>query len=374
MNLREKKGPFEPSAEPPTGDGSGAEGQTEYTRETPLLDESGNLLARGWARRNVFKYDRSHVRRRGRLKEWDYFQLSDGKLMAQICFANIAIGSCASACLVDLTTGEVLVQDSCIVPFTRNRFLLPDNGDRTNSFHFAHGRTQLSIDTDYENRVRTLHYKGRAKGKPVDFSFTMSLLEDHENITIVMPFPASPEQFFMTTKQNCMPCEGKVDHGDRSWALRREETFAVMDWGRGLWPHNNEWYWGNGAQRVVDDQGNAHLFGFEITWKIGDESHATETCLFFDGRAHKIGAVDVREFPGDKGWRETWEFTSEDGRFDMTMTPFQDYHSGFILGRLVGMESHQVHGMWNGRVVLDDGTELEIENMYAFCEYMRNAW
>ena len=32
--------------------------QTEYTEETPLLSSDGTLLVKGWARRNVFSYER----------------------------------------------------------------------------------------------------------------------------------------------------------------------------------------------------------------------------------------------------------------------------------------------------------------------------
>lgn len=40
----------------------------------------------------------------------------------------------------------------------------------------------------------------------------------------------------------------------------------------------------------------------------------------------------------------------------------------------VGMLTHQVHGLWNGTVTLDDGTVLEIKDMYAFCEKVYNKW
>jgi hypothetical protein len=147
-----------------------------------------------------------------------------------------------------------------------------------------------------------------------------------------------------------------------------------MDWGRGVWPHNCEWYWGNGSTYLYDKDGNRHTFGFEITWLIGDDSNATETCLFYDGKAHKIGRVDVNEFPGKKGWTEPWEFVSEDGRFNLTLTPFYDDASGFIIKKLAGTKCHQAHGYYNGTVTLDDGTVLEIKDMYGFCEYVVNAW
>ena len=37
--------------------------QTEYTKPTPLLKADGTLNAKGWARHNVFEYDRSKVKK-----------------------------------------------------------------------------------------------------------------------------------------------------------------------------------------------------------------------------------------------------------------------------------------------------------------------
>ena len=115
------------------------------------------------------------------------------------------------------------------------------------------------------------------------------------------------------------------------------------------------------------------MFGFEITWGIGCEDNATETCLFWDGKAQKIGSVDVETFPKGR-YMEPWKFVSEDGRFNLTMTPYYDHHSDMNVLKIVRLHSHQVHGLWNGTVTLDDGTVVEIKDMYAFCEYVENKW
>ena len=73
-----------------------------------LLGPDGRLLAAGWARHNVFDYDRSRVRHSLRRKEWDFYQISDGHYMVQISFANISLGGYASAVLVDLKEGKTL--------------------------------------------------------------------------------------------------------------------------------------------------------------------------------------------------------------------------------------------------------------------------
>lgn len=340
--------------------------QKEITERTTLLNPDGTLAVNGWARRNLFDYDRKCVRPRSRLKEWDYYQMSDGHYIVQLNFFNITLASAATAMILDMKTGKQIAS-ATVTLGTRRRHLLPLVSDTPNFFRFDKGHTHLEFDTSKEHRK--LLFATRLHGKPFKMRFDLYYGADDENITIVTPFDGKPTHFFMTTKKNCMECEGKVTYGNREFVFERDKSFAVLDWGRGVWPHKNEWYWGNGSTRI-----DGKLFGFELTWKIGDETDATETCLFYDGKAHKIGAVDVEKFPGDNGWMNPWHFTSDDGRLDVTMTPFYDHKTGVVLLGQLGMKCHQVHGLWNGKAVLDDGTEIKIENMYAFCEYVVNAW
>ena len=103
--------------------------QKEYTDPTPLLAEDGSLLAKGWARKNVFQYDRNRVKHVLRRKEWDFYQISDGHFMAQVSFANISLGGYASAVLVDLNAGKTI--SSSMAPFIggKDRYVLPSRGD-----------------------------------------------------------------------------------------------------------------------------------------------------------------------------------------------------------------------------------------------------
>ncbi len=346
--------------------------QTEYTEETPLLGDDGTLIAKGWARHNVFKYDRLKSTPNNRKKEWDFYQLSNGKFMVQISFANISIGGYISAVLIDLKNKKTIV--SAMSPFLggKNKFAPPPRGDEPNNFKAKIGAAEFEFDT--KENSRTLYFKMKLKDKYVICHFQMDIMENLENITTVLPFDGLNTKYFMTTKQNCMPCEGTFEYGDEVYEFKKDDTFACLDWGRVNTPYQMVWYWGNGSSYITDESGNKHIFGFEITWGIGDESNATETCLFYDGKAHKIGAVDVKTFPKPDKYMQPWEFVSEDGRFNLTMTPFYDHHSDMNVLNLARMHSHQVHGMWNGDVTLDDGTKLEIKDMYAFCEYVENKW
>ena len=340
--------------------------QTEYTAPTALLAEDGTLLAKGWARHNVFDYDRTRsvpVRHR---KEWDFYQISDGKYMVQVSFANISLGGYASATLVDLSTGKVIASPTAVFLGGRDKYVLPAKGDVPHSYEFRFGGATFAVQAG--ERTRTVRFCMQ----DVECAFTMDVLPHHENITTVLPFAGHPTHYFMTTKQNCMPTEGYYRVGDSTVTFDKRATFCVLDWGRVNTPYRLVWYWGNGSAYLRDEEGNEHLFGFEITWGIGDESHATETCLFLDGKAYKFGAVDVRTFPKPDRYLEPWVFESEDGKFNLTMTPTLDHHSDLNV-LVMRMHTHQVHGLWNGDVEID-GKRYEIMDMYAFCEYVENRW
>jgi hypothetical protein len=346
--------------------------QTEIKEKTPLLCEDGvlNPSAVGWARRCLIEYDRERIPKklRFRRKEWDFYQISNGEWMVQLNFANISVAAAASFGLVNLRSGESCSAEE-IELFTQNR-LLPTSVTAESPSHFEYRKNKTHLLFDVKENGRTLDFSGKTKnGKTVEAHFEASYPSDNESITITTPFDCDRRRFFLTTKFNCMPTDGYVKIGGETITFDRKNTYTVLDWGRGVWPHKNYWYWGNGTKEI-----NGKLFGFEMTWGIGNTSAATETCVFYDGKANKIGAVDVETPPKINGYMKPWVFKSDDGKFDLKMTPYYDHESGALVLGLIGLKSHQVHGYFNGSVTLDDGTVLEVKDMYAFCEYVENLW
>ena len=344
--------------------------QTEYTESTPLLAPDGTLLAKGWARKNVFEYNRDYVKT-GIMsrKEWDFYNITDGKMQMLVSFANINIGGYVAAKLVDLKTGEVII-DAIQYFIGGKKHIPPAKGDAVNRFKDKIGSAEFDFNT--KETERTLWFKKLHKGKKVECNVQMDIMPGLENITTVLPFEGDKTKYFMTTKQFCMPCEAVFRIDDFTYEFSKDEAFCTLDWGRVNTPHEMVWYWGSASTYIPDENGVKHLLGFEITWAIGDESNATETCILYDGKVHKFGAVDVEKFPKDR-FMEEWKFISEDGRFNMTMTPTLDNHTDadFLIGR---MNCHQIFGVWNGDVTLDDGKKIEIKDLFTFCEYVENRW
>lgn len=350
--------------------------QVEYTEPTKLLADDGKVLVKGgWARHIVFDYDRKVAHPQWRGKEWDFYQICNGKYMVQISCANISIGGYCSGCIVQVdgkNKEKFFKQRFTLFLGGKNKVVLPENGEKPAVWEFNQQGTYFKEDNTAKNS-RTIYFKGGE----VEAEFQMDLFDEHQSCVTVTPFKRKGEyledRFFMTMKQNCMPTAGYFKVGDEKFEFSKDDTFTVLDWGRGVWPHKEVWYWGNMSTYLEDAEGKKHVFGFEITWGIGNEDNGTATCLFYDGIAHKIGSVDVDVFPKPDKYMEPWHFVSEDGRLDITMTPVYDHHSDMNAG-VARMHSHQVHGRWNGYAILDDGTKLEIKDKYAFCEYVENKW
>jgi Protein of unknown function (DUF2804). len=99
--------------------------QIEYTTETTMHDDNGKLLVKGWARRNYFDYDRNKVTPKNRRKEWDFYQISNGKYMVQLSFANISFGGYVSASLIDIQNGKIIANPMAIFLGGKNKYVLP---------------------------------------------------------------------------------------------------------------------------------------------------------------------------------------------------------------------------------------------------------
>lgn len=337
--------------------------QTEIKEKTSLLNAEGNVLKPGYCKTNLYEYDRRAIRAHpSRIKEWDFYQISDSRYTLQMVFADISLGGAGIFTLFDRKTEERYEQLSLSL-LTFGRLGLEANAEEDHDLSRKSPGFEMGLVK--RGRRRWLTYQGRIKGQAARAEIELTEFPEHESLVMAVPFDKSG-QFYYNQKMNCMPAKGVITIGDKNIAFSPDDAFCVLDWGRGVWPYKESWYWGNGSCWL-----DGKIFGFEIGWGFGDMSAATENMLFYDGKAHKIAKVYLDKNAND--WMKPWVFSSDDGRFSLTMTPTFDNFTSTRVGP-VGNICHQVFGNWNGNVVLDDGRVLEIKDMLAFCEFSDNRW
>jgi hypothetical protein len=144
-----------------------------------------------------------------------------------------------------------------------------------------------------------------------------------------------------------LACEGYAVIGETRIDFSKEDTFATLDWGRGVWTYNNTWYWASASGLLGETK-----FGFNLGYGFGDTSNASENMLFYNNRAHKLDQVTFR-IPknGEYDYLKPWNFTSSDGRFEMDFEPILDRHADMNLLVLASFQ-HQVFGRFTGTAVL----------------------
>ncbi len=340
--------------------------QVEITEITKLLDKSGSLVKPGFCKNNLYVYKRDAIKANPlRIKEWDFYQLSNQRYTMQMTVADISIGGGGCFTLIDRLTGE-RVDKLNMSPLTMGRIGLPENTEKP---HIIKNKgVCFNLQICVQKQMRCIKFKGFGlKGEPIEVDIKAGVPDGLESLVMAVPFKEKGH-FYLNQKINSMPAEGYIQAGTKRAEFNPQRDFLILDWGRGVWPYKCSWYWGNGSTRLPDGS----VFGFEIGWGFGDMSAATENMLFYNGKGHKICHVYLKK--DDKDWMKPWHFTSDDGRFEMTMTPeYDNYTSSRVLG-LVGNRCHQVFGKWNGTAVLDDGTKLNIKDMLAFCEFSDNRW
>jgi hypothetical protein len=137
--------------------------QIEYTEKTPLLSPDGKLLAKGWARRNVFEYNRDYVKK-GIIsrKEWDFYTITDGRMQLLVSFANINIGGYVGCKLTDLQTGEIIA-DAVSYFAGGNKHVPPAKGDVPNRFKEKIGKAEVLKLVMSECEIDFNHYPHSAE-------------------------------------------------------------------------------------------------------------------------------------------------------------------------------------------------------------------
>ncbi len=347
--------------------------QNEINKETNLLDVKGNIAEPGWARKSLYKYDRSAIRAPGfRIKEWDYYCVMSAEYGLALTAADNGYMGFFAVTLFDFrncseTSGTVMT----LLPL--GKYGMPSSTD-TGDVFVDERAIRMSFVHEGRKKVLRLDYPAFDKGRGITAELELfPPAEDYDRMVIATPFNKRG-RFYFNEKHNCLKARGKIESGDFKYVFgadKSSKAMAVLDWGRGVWTYKNTWYWGSASGEV-----DGVPFGFNIGYGFGNTTAATENALFYNGRAHKLEHVSFNipgESEGNERYMEPWKFTSSDGRFEMDFEPVLDRFSDTNV-IIIRSSQHQVFGRFSGRAVLDDGKIIDLKDFPGFAEKVFNRW
>jgi len=341
--------------------------QHEILNSAPLLDKQGNIAEPGYAKILLPIYDRNRIKAPGfRIKEWDYYYVGNDHFGLALTVADNSYMGLDSVTFFNFD--EVYeITASFMSFFTFGKKKLPSSSLNGN---IRVVKKNYIIEFTHKDQQRILDFKVEnfSKGQPLVGRLILSNIPK-ESMVIATPFD-KPKHFYFNQKINCMRAEGSVTLAGKAYPFKPESSFAVLDWGRGVWTYKNTWYWGS-ASGVVD----GISFGFNIGYGFGNTKAATENMVIYNGKAHKLSEVTfhIPMKDGHEDYLKPWKFSSDDGRFEMDFIPILDRSSKTSL-LILKSDQHQVFGRFSGSVKLDDGKIIHIKDFMGFAEKVANKW
>lgn len=335
-------------------------------KEGDLLNEDGNLNEAGYAFDLVKKYDRSKIKaKKLRIKEWDYYYVGNKDYGLALTIADNSYMGLISVSFLDFVRKKDITK-SVMKFFTKGKLNLPSSSKEGDVSYFS---KNVDVSFVHENGKRHLKVRYKNFSDKKDLRADIYLEETNEgSMVIATPFKKS-KHFYYNQKINLLRSSGYMKFGEQLIDLS-ENTFGVLDWGRGVWTYSNTWYWSS-----LNSSYKGHRIGFNLGYGFGDTSAASENMFFYDDKAYKFTDVHF-DIPiskyGNDDYLKEWKFRSATGDINLTFTPVLNRHANMNLLFLKSLQN-QVFGLFSGYFLLE-GKEIYFENLPGFAEKVSNRW
>jgi len=337
--------------------------ENKLERRMDLLDGQGCITNPGYATKMLYNYNKENIKANPfALKEWDFYQIYIGDYVLKMTIGNISYIANFSAELFNVVTKENY-SFSRMKPLPLKSIEMPNDPEQPSLICVEGKDYTMSFEVGEMHRHLKLTARDDKIGV-IDIDIVLNNDVNNEKMVIATPFEKKTK-FYLNCKENYFGGEGTIQFGQRRVELDENST-AVLDWGRGVWPFSQEWFWGNGS--AIIEGGN---FGFNIGWGFGDLKYASENMFFWNGKSYKLGRIHTEVDTTD--YMKPWKFRDEDGKFEFVMTPIYDKVTDTKVA-FIQMYCHQLFGYYDGFVILPDGEKIIVNKLMAFCEHAKNRW
>ncbi len=342
--------------------------QHRITQARPLLDEKNNIIEPGYATELLPIYNKkTDFKSRFHTKEWDYYYIGNDHFGIALTLDDNGYMASDSVSLLNFDEKWEITK-SQMQAFTLGKKNFPASSKEGN-VAWGNDKYRLSFEVNETGRYLSGFMNNFVADAPIIFEISLTDMPQ-DSMVIATPFD-KPGHFYYNQKINCMRASGTIQTGSKTYQFNPEDSFGVLDWGRGIWTYNNTWYWSS-LNTIVD----GHRFGWNLGYGFGNTEAASENMLFYDGIAHKLETVNfgLPEIIKPKyDYCKPWHFTSPDNRIDVTFKPVLDRASN-TNALIIQSDQHQVFGKFYGKCLLDDGKEVTLNGQMGFAEKVKNRW
>ena len=355
--------------------------QVEYKKKLDNLFRNGSATSEGWARHAIWTYKRDYIKYSSLfIKEWDYYitYIDKYNIWLGITVSDLGYSSMIALSVIDCNLKKYS-QFEDISLFSFGNLNLPNNSLIDYELNYEGKKFNLKIG--YRNRNRKIFVESENFELPngekgLNVSLETEQRASIESINIQTTWAHNRNLFYLNEKINGMKVNngyyniGKSISGDIN-IKDPENIFITLDWGRGVWAYSGTWYWSSATGMV-----NGNKVGFNLGYGFSDRSPATENCIFYNDKIHKLNQVEFI-IPNDEKdlcvLDKPWIIKSDNDRINLKFWPQVNRHSQLNYG-IIKSDQNQVFGVFEGELVLDHGQKIQVNNLHGFAEKVFNRW
>jgi len=333
--------------------------QTEFTTPIPVLDEFGNPQNFGWARFSLQNYNNNLLRApRRSISEGDRYVLVSATHL--VVFEILDDGYLGYLCMsVASLKDKKRSTHTFVTPFSLGSFNLPNDSEK-GTIRFRERKNLLDFAV-MEGGVRIIKADIPKFGhrRNIRGEIVLTPPPDAEPLITNVSWWGKENAFCYSRRSPWYFAEGVIQFGTTEIIFTRGNGWGIFEWNRGVRPKSDLRVWASGIGQVDGRQA-----GFNVGYNTADSTQGTENAFFLDGRLHKLDQVT---FHIPLGRRASWRFTSNDNRLEMTFSPSQERdenHQMFFYS----LKRRQFFGSFSGKVVLDDDSVFEFQDITGFAE------
>jgi hypothetical protein len=341
--------------------------QKEITTHTDILNELGHVIQPGWARDDLFNYDRTKIRvGPKRIKEWDFWEIYNPNYRVVMNIFDIGYAGVAQFTFTDFQTQKS--ENAILLKlFTNGSVGNPKSWRYDQPLKFAKGNSWMEFSRIENKILLKCNFPNAAKKKGISGEVVLYADPKMEGMANLIPFK-DPKQFVYAVKLNCLPASGSFQIGDRQVEFSEQNnSMGVLDWTRAVFPYKNHWKWCSASGKV---QGTP--FGFNLDYGFGTES--SKNMIFYNNKGHHLDEIAYQH--NKKDLNASLIISSPDNRVNLTLNPVFIEKTGVDVG-ILAMKGVNTYGFFTGEVVLDDGNKIQInksDQLFGWAEEFYQKW
>ena len=335
-----------------------------------LLDASGKVKNVGYSDKYALRYNKENIQKRNKIKEWDCYYVMDSQMAICVSILNLSYAKILFASALDLVSKKHYEKRSISIG-KKHPIELSSNPENGTS-QFETKNAQFTFHTkDGEVHVFGKFNKFFGKKEKSDLVFDLHISNKSKTCLTKVSTYNSQNQFCYSYKSNCLSAEGEFSYFGKTHKFDPQNSVAFIDTSRGVLPFMFKKYGASASFKTFDQI----PVGFNLGFDPKDNSGVSENAIFYNGAVHKLEDVSIyiqkSKFGHD--FMGTWTFYSSDGKLELIFEPILEHKSPLAILPMKNVSS-QVFGRFFGKLILDDGKIIELENVLGIAEKVINLW